>query len=116
MEDASVIISAKQLVDREIWWEQFVKENPGFISIADANIKQKSYLQVLLQGTDNTWIMDDQNNLNDFFKDAYEYLLDKYPSSAAAKLVAPYYAFLKAGRRYRADSLMNVYQKEGVTG
>lgn len=116
IEDASITISAKQLVDREIWWEQFVEENPGFISIADAAINQKSYLQALLQGTDNTWIMDDQNNLNDFFKDAYEYLLDKYPSSAAAKLIAPYYAFLKAGRRYRADSLMNVYKKEGVTG
>lgn len=116
VEDASIIISAKLLVDREIWWEQFVKDNPGFISIADAAINQKSYLQALLQGTDNTWVMDDKNNLSDYFKDAYSYLLDKYPSSAAAKLVAPYYTFLKEGRRYRADSLMNVYKKEGVTG
>lgn len=116
MEDASIIISAKQLVDREIWWEQFVKENPGFISITDASVNQKSYLQALLQGTDNTWVMDDQNRLSDYFKEAYNYLLDKYPSSAAAKFVAPYYAFLKEGHRYRADSLMNVYKKEGVTG
>lgn len=116
MEDASIIISAKQLVDREIWWEQFVKENSGFISITDASVNQKSYLQALLQGTDNTWVMDDQNRLSDYFKEAYNYLLDKYPSSAAAKLVAPYYAFLKEGHRYRADSLMNVYKKEGVTG
>ncbi|SEO94838.1 hypothetical protein SAMN05428947_105186 [Mucilaginibacter sp. OK283] len=116
IEDASIIISAKRLVDREIWWEQFVKDNPGFISIADAAINQKSYLQALLQGTDNTWVMDDKNNLSDYFKDAYSYLLDKYPLSSAAKLVAPYYTFLKEGRRYRADSLMNVYKKEGITG
>jgi hypothetical protein len=116
IKNAAITISAKQLVEREIWWEQFVNEHPGFISIADAVIHQKSYLQALLQGTDKTWIIDDNNDLNDFFNEAYSYLLNKYPSSAVAKLVAPYYAFLKAGRRYRADSLMNVYQKDGVTG
>jgi hypothetical protein len=117
IEDNSILISATDLVDRTIWWEQFIKNNPGFISIDEATVNKNSYLQLLLEGTENSYVVNvDNNKLSDYFKNAYNYINDKYPSSDAAKLVAPYYALLKEGKKLKADSLMNVYRKQGVTG
>jgi hypothetical protein len=111
-----LVIGAKALVERAMWWEQFVKAHPHFISVGYAAIIQKSYLQLLFQGTDFSYVIADNNSITPYFNEAYKYLCDKYPASYAAKMVKPYYDLLLAGSKLQADKLMNTYFKQGVTG
>jgi hypothetical protein len=113
IEDASIMISPTELVDRAVWWENFVKENPNFILLKASQENALDYLKNLLEGTDNTSVISlDNNKLTPFFTEAYNHAESKYPSSEVTKKISPYYKLLLKGKTKSADSLLKTYFKE----
>lgn len=113
IEDASIMISPTELVDRTVWWENFVKENPNFILSKTSDENASDYLKNLLEGTDNSQVInDDTNKLNPFFAEAYDYAENKYPSSETAGKISLYHQLLLKGEIKGADSLLKIYFKE----
>lgn len=113
LEDGSLDIGADTLVDRAVWWERFEKNHTNFIWKDEVSSTRKEYLNVLLEGSDNTEIMID-NKLNDYFKQAYSYVQSKYPDTETYKLAKPVYELLLQGKKPEADKLILQYHKRGL--
>lgn len=112
MDDASILISAEELVDRTVWWEKFASNHPHFLLHKEAQNHHLDHLETLLEGSENTQVVDFESHvLTPYFEDAYKYAKSKYPSSETAKKVAPYYKFLIQGKKASAGSLLKVYFK-----
>ena len=58
MEDAGIIITPQQYIDRVIWHEKFIADNPDFILLKNCKAYKKAYLTYLLTGIDNTSLYD----------------------------------------------------------
>ncbi|HYH15229.1 MAG TPA: hypothetical protein VD794_08415, partial [Flavisolibacter sp.] len=112
--DAGITISPKQYVDRVIWWENFIKNNPSFIRLAEAKEKRKHLLTFLIQGMENTPVRSYlDGSLEEYFKTAYTYLQNAYPNAESNQLVNPYYKALLQKDVARADSLVKEYGSKG---
>ncbi|MFC6996422.1 hypothetical protein [Rufibacter roseus] len=114
-DDASLTIAPRQLADRVIWWEDFVKANPEFILVEEAKENVQDYLTTLLVGMDNTPVLEHgDNRLNSYYAEAYHYLLKERPNSKAAKAVKPYFQALQNADTLRANVLLKQYQELGI--
>jgi hypothetical protein len=89
--DASLTISAVQLVDRVIWWKKFKDENPNFILADLASSHSQKFLAALVYGTDNTPLLTLSKKLFEFHVRARDHLAKNYPRSPLARLLLPYY-------------------------
>nr|WP_294943317.1 hypothetical protein [uncultured Mucilaginibacter sp.] len=112
-EDAGLTISPVQLADRAIWWEKFTFEHPGAIISGAAKANWSAYMGTLLNGMDNTPIMDyDPAKLSDYYSEAYTYLEKSFPASQTNKLVNPYFKLLLKNDRKQADVLLKTYEQK----
>jgi hypothetical protein len=94
-EDGGLVIEPVTLIDRIAWWENFNKSNPAFIFKETPYYRQKIYTATLITGEDNTPLFYDEGGpLDVYYKNAYDYLFNKYPDTEAAKLLRPYYSSL----------------------
>jgi len=92
-EDAGLIISLNELVDRIIRWEDQVEAAfPMFDVIID---EYKYNLQFLTQGVENTPISYDSINIQKEFLEAYDYMIKKYPNSKSSKIIERYYKMIR---------------------
>jgi len=92
-EDAGLIISMNELVDRVIKWEnQIDTEFPLFDVIFD---EYKYNLVFLIQGVENTPISYDSINIQKEFLEAYDYMIKKYPNSKSTKIIEGYYKMIR---------------------
>jgi hypothetical protein len=114
--EGEITISPKQLVDRNVWYEKFVYENPGFVFIRNCKDYQKAYLTYLLCGYENTklYVNEDTKDLSDFYLTAYNYLMSKYSGSQTAQTVSPYYEALKQKQTSSAQSILKNYHIKGL--
>ncbi|QHL88100.1 hypothetical protein GU926_11920 [Nibribacter ruber] len=114
-EDGGLSISPTQLADRVIWWESFIKRNPGFVLLQEADEERRGYLGTLLNGMDNSPVLSfDNHRLDDYYATAYKHLENKAPSSDANKLVKPVYQALLKNDTAQANSLVRKYMKAGL--
>ena len=114
-EDASIIIGYKELVDRAIWWEHFAKNHPAFACEQQARNQNMIYLELLLEGMDNTWVIQPETKkLEAYFEKAYSYLERTYPLSETGKIVMPYFHYLANQQNIKADSLLKDYNRKGI--
>lgn len=115
-EDAAITIKPKQHVDRIIWYENFIKANPGFIMIENCKNYKKAYLTYLLQGIDNTPLYSDaeQMTLAPYYTAAFKYLLKTYPESETTFLVTPYYEAIKQKQKATINDLTKKYTIKGL--
>ncbi len=114
-EDGGMVIKPITLVDRIIRWERFNEENPNFIFRKDLAYLSHTYVRVIITGQDNTplyWYNENGGiKINEYFKEAYDYLLKTYPDSKATKLLTPYYTALTLSdfttviRKFKARNL-----------
>ena len=74
--DASIIISPQNLVERIIWYEKFIYENPTFIFIENCRTTLKTYQTILFTGIDNTPVFsfNAPDKITDYYHETYEYL------------------------------------------
>ena len=115
-QDAAIIIKPEKHVDRIIWYENFIKQNPKFVLSDNCKNYRKAYFTYLLCGFDNTPLFSDKETkeLSSYFKTAYSYLLKKYPDSETAILVQPYYETLKQKQVDESQSLLKKYLIKGL--
>lgn len=95
--DQTIIISSQQLVDRILWYENFIKNNPAFVLLDNCKTYKKAYLSYLISGYGKTNLYSNVANkeLSPYFAEAYDYLFKTYPESETATLALPYYNALK---------------------
>ena len=111
--DEKISISPQKLVNRIIWYENFIKSNPDFIMIANCNNYRKAYFTYLLKGYGNTKLVNlETNELSTYFSSAYNYLLKKYPEAETTALVLPYYDLLK--QKQPTSDLLKQYFVKGL--
>ena len=95
--DGAISISPRQLVDRTVWYEKFITENPDFVFKDNCKNYQKAYLTYLVSGYENTplYANEETKELSDFYVNAYNYLISKFPDTQVAQTIDPYYEALK---------------------
>ncbi len=111
----SISITAHKLVERIIWYEKFMYENPNFIYFDKCKNFRKAYLSYLIGGYGKTSLYKNvgSKELSDYFNKAYTYLLSKYPGSETAKLIEPYFTALK---QKQTDSVNQLYKSYVIKG
>jgi len=116
MADAAIVISPRTHVDRIIWYEKFITENPKFILLKNCKSYKKAYLTYLLTGIDNTYLYDYEEDMKlmPYFVQAYQYLLKTYPESEAAKLVVPYKQAIEQKQKSVVEELLKKYVIKGL--
>ena len=111
--EEKISIPAQKLVDRIIWYENFIKSNPGFVLISNCKNYRKAYFTYLLKGYGNTFLLNEETKeISTYFKTAYTYLSKKYPESETNALVLPYYEKLK--QKQPTSDLLKQYFVKGL--
>jgi len=114
--DASIVISPAKLIDRLIWYDKFIYENPEFQYRNECNQSKKKYLSILFYGVDNTplYSSDNPTKVSDYFEKAYQYLISKYPGARITALLKPYYDALEKNQTDISKNLVLKYTNEGI--
>lgn len=114
-EDAGLILSPKQFVDRLIWWEKFLDKHPDFILVEEAKERRKHLLTFLIIGMENTYVVSyEDGSLEDYYQEAYSYLERTYPTSIANRFVNPYYKALLKKDQSASKRLVRNYEEKGI--
>jgi hypothetical protein len=111
--DGAFLLEPAQYVDRLIWYEKFINENPEFLYITECKNSQRLYLTFLFYGLDNTPLLDD-DMLSVYFADANNYLQQRYSSTKTAKLAKPYFVALQQKQSQKAENIIKQYKKESI--
>ncbi len=94
--DAGLYISPKQIAERIIFWENFIKKNADFVYIKEQKDSVTYMTLDLLSGMDNTPVFDyETNKLTDSFKEGYKFVIEKHPDTDLGKIIKEYYAILE---------------------
>lgn len=114
--DGAIIISPEKLIDRIIWYENFINQNPKFVLINNCKNYRKAYFSYLLNGYSKTTIYTDSESkeLSKYFKTAFDYLIKKYPDTETANLTLPYYEALKQKQQSSANDILKKYVIKGL--
>ena len=93
--DTVLSISLDELVDRLLWWENFVKRNQDFFLIDDCISTYDGYLFTLMLGTDKTPTFNPENlKIKEKFKRIYEKMMKQHKGTQAAEIISKYYNIL----------------------
>lgn len=94
-EDAELLIPWKALADRIATWEKFLSTYPKAALAKQGLLHYNDYLATFLTGIDNSPVFNEKGALNPEVRQAYEYYVQKYPSTKSGQLVKQYYEILK---------------------
>ncbi len=117
-EDAGIVIDEKEFVDRLVWWENFEKEHPDFISKDRVKGIHQQLLAYFLMGMNNTpaYYINDENRsieIQPYFIASYRIMVNRYPKSDAWKLAKPYLKALMLNDQDGAEAILKDYTKKG---
>ena len=115
-DNAGIEITPRQHVDRIIWYEKFIAENPNFLLLKNCRTYKKAYFTYLLNGIDQTYLFENEKDmkLTPYFVQAYGYLLKTYPDSEAATLVLPYKQAIEQKQKSVVQELLKKYVIKGL--
>ncbi|NIG55462.1 hypothetical protein [Chitinophaga sp. Cy-1792] len=109
-EDAGILLSPQDFVERLAWWDAFIEKYPKFLLLEEARLQRRTYLTYFLQGMDNTRLLaDDGKSLDPYFEDAYTYLGLHYPKTYSNSIVKPVLEAYKANNPEKAGKLVMEY-------
>lgn len=112
--DGSFAISAQKLVDRLIWWDAFSNSDCKSIFHGESMKNENTYLDLLMNGSDNEDLFDDKRHLSEFFSEAAKYLKYKYPNTEFAKRIPLYYHLRSQGKKQEADNALEPFVQKGM--
>lgn len=112
--DGGLVIAPIRLAERIVELDNFINSNPDFLLKDECIIYKKYFLTLLIIGTDNTNVFDDENKLNENFKNAYFFILSEHPETPIGKLVREYYNVLKLRDRNQINNLIEDFQKRDL--
>ena len=94
--EAEIHNSPDEIVNRLLWWERFINNNPNFFLIDDCYSTYDGYLFTLMLGTvSNPAFNSTDQKLNEKFKKAYEKIINHHKGTKAAAMITQYYNILK---------------------
>lgn len=96
-EDAAITIPYQSLVQRVVWWEDFLKNNSNKAYTALAQEQYGKYFNALIIGMDNTPAIESEQ-IAPYFQEAYSYLKDFAPNSTSYQQLQPYIDLLEQGK------------------
>lgn len=67
-----------------------------------------------MNGTDHSSILNENDIINQNFIETYNYIILEHSKSKTAKIVSPFYQYLKDKKKSRASELIEKYKNEGV--
>jgi hypothetical protein len=111
--DGAFLLGPTRYIDRLIWYEKFIYENPGFLYITECKNTQRTYMTFLFYGMDNTPLLED-DALSAYFTEAYDYLQQKYPATKTAQRAKPYFIALQQKQLKKAETILEQYRRESV--
>lgn len=115
IEDAGLVITPLNLAKRVIFWETFLKKYPSFTFTTEIVQSQKANLTFLLEGIDNTPLMDRSGHkICKNYQTAFEYLLQMEPHSQIASLIKPYYKALTIQDKKAINKLLKEFKTKGL--
>ena len=93
MVDAGLVIGPGQLADRAIWWEHFLTRYPRHIYDSPARSKYNVLLFIMVSGSDNTSILEEDSafKLTPYFDSAYHLIMDHSPDSRTNTVIRPFW-------------------------
>jgi hypothetical protein len=106
-ENGALLITPLEMARWVLSWNYFVAKNEGFVWYGDAQAYLKTDLTVLLKGTENTPVFDEEQLLKADFKKAYEYITKNYPSSNIGKQFIDYMNLLELNEWKESSSTQN---------
>ncbi len=87
-EDAAIIVPLDKIVDHIIAQEKFITQYPDSPLISVLKEDMANHMSILQNGLDNSPVRDyDSKELNPEFKNVYNYIIQKYPTSELAVAV-----------------------------
>jgi len=94
--DGGLSINPKDIAERIVFWENFVKKNPDFVFTKEQKDSITYMTLDLLSGMDNTPVFDyETNKLTDSFKEGYKFVIEKHSDTDLGKIIKEYYAILE---------------------
>lgn len=112
-EDAAIIISEKDFVERIQFYEQFIQKYPNFPFIKDCKSSKADYLKWMLIGMDNTPLYRDGNQtLDPYFRSCFDYFYQKYPNSKTTKIIREYDQCIREKNLQKTEKLLKKYEKQ----
>lgn len=93
--DASIAVSFEELIERAIFWEDYIQQYPNGYAVKDAKILLDLYRHALFFGSDNTDWTDD--TFHEFLEPEFKQLmiqLTKRPNSTLAKDARTFLRFM----------------------
>lgn len=86
--DGGIVISLESLADRAVFWETFNQNNPWFPYKLETDESQRWLTNALVLGGDNTPVFNyETNEVNEDFRNVWNYVQKKYPGTAVASRV-----------------------------
>ncbi len=104
LSDAAITTSFEELVERAVFWEDYITRYPKGYAVKDAKTILDSYRYFLFFGSDNTGWTDD--DIRDFLEPEYKQTmvaLSKRPDSVLAKDAANYLNFMTLSDNERQE-------------
>ena len=105
-EDASLIISPKDLLERTVFWEKYIQQFPNSSMINFAIHFYNIYLNVFTLGLDNSSVIEPNGNLSKEYLSAYEYCLINYPNTRTGKVILQELNLLKSKDSHKIEKIM----------
>ena len=113
LSDAAMVITPTALATRIIFWDDFLMNHSSFVFNETIREKQREYLTFLLEGVDNTPLLDHTTKqLSARYEKAYQYVLVKHPNSNLAEILKPYYQNLQKNSIARDQQILKQYRSE----
>lgn len=110
--DDQISIRPKQLVDRILWYDNFLKTNTAFLYLQNCKDYRKAYLTYLVTGYGKSKVTEDTGELIPYFSEAYRYLA-KYPDSDSYVLLQPYIDALRQKQTQKAAEIQKTFIIKG---
>lgn len=112
----SIKISPETLVNRVLWYENFITQNNSFVFSEKCKNYRKAYLTYLLTGYNKTTLFANtqSHEISTYFATAFEYLISKYPESETAALTLPYYEAIKQKNINTSNEILKKYVIRGL--
>lgn len=113
LEDDGLVISAREVGDRLVFWDNFRKNFATSVFQEYARNSGDDYLRVLLTGTDNSPAFEGPNSTMDpAFLEACQWIAAQDPHLESVKVVVRYLEILKANGYRNSDELEKFCQSQ----
>ena len=112
--DGALAISPTKLAERLVKLNYFIQTHPNFILIDDCKIYERYLFTLLIKGTDNTPLLNDDKTIRQNYLNAYEFVFSTYPNTIVHIHLKPYYNLLKLKDEEKINNLLEIFKLGGV--